>query len=98
MTVAAELASRGGNNAKNLIFKNCAPLTECISKINNKPVDNAKDIDIVIPMYNLIEYSDNYLSTSGLLWQNYRDEPCLNNACPIFDFTGANKLLKYKQK
>ena len=47
------------NNNKKVIFKNCAPFTNCISKINNTQIDNAKDIDIVIPMYNLIEYSDN---------------------------------------
>ena len=56
-------------------FKNCAPFTNCISEINNTQVDNAKDIDIVMPMYNLIEYSDNYVKTSGSLWQYFRDEP-----------------------
>ena len=52
---------------KTVIFKNCAPFTDCISKINNAQVDNAKDIDIVMLMYNLIEYSDNYSKTSGSL-------------------------------
>ena len=60
---------------KGVIFKNCALFTNCISEINNTQVDNAKDIDIVMPMYNLIEYSDNYAKTSGSLWQYYRDEP-----------------------
>ena len=45
---------------KGVIFKNCAPFTKCISRINNTDIDNAQDIDIVMPMYNLIEYSDNY--------------------------------------
>ena len=49
------------NTNKKVIFKNCALCTNCISEINNTQVDNAKDIDIVMPMYNLIEYSDNYL-------------------------------------
>ena len=49
---------------KKVIFKNCAPFINCISEINNTQVDNAKDIDIVMPMYNLIEYSDNYSKTS----------------------------------
>ena len=49
-------------------FKNCAPFSNCISEINNTQVDNAKDIDIVMPMYNLIEYSDNYAKTTGSLW------------------------------
>ena len=60
---------------KGVVFKNCAPFTNCISEINNTQVDNAKDIDIVMPIYNLIEYSDNYAKASGSLWQYYRDEP-----------------------
>ena len=48
---------------KGVIFKNCAPFTDCISEINNIRIDNAKDID-VITMYNLIEYSNNYSKTS----------------------------------
>ena len=55
------------NTKKKVIFKNRAPFTNCISKINNAQVDNAKDIDIVIPLYNLREYSDNYSKTSGSL-------------------------------
>ena len=50
---------------KGVIFKNCAPFTKCISRINNTDIDNAQDIDIVMPMYNLIEYSDIYSKTSG---------------------------------
>ena len=60
---------------KGIIFKNCAPFINCKSKINNRQIDNAKYIDIVIPMYNLIEYRDNDSKTSGGLWQYYRDEP-----------------------
>ena len=60
---------------RGLIFKNCAPFTKCISRINNTDIDNAKDIDIVMPMYNLIEYSDNYSKTSAILYQYYKDEP-----------------------
>ena len=52
---------------KGVIFKNCAPFTKCISRINGTDIDNARDIDIVMPMYNLIEYSDNYSKTSGSL-------------------------------
>ena len=49
---------------KGVAFKNCAPLAKCISRINNTDIANAQDIDIVIPMYNLIEYSINYSKTS----------------------------------
>ena len=63
------------NNDKKVIFKNCTPFTNCLSEINNTQIDNAKDIDIVMPMYNLIEYSDNYAKTSGSLWQYCKDIP-----------------------
>ena len=53
------------NTNKRVIFKNCAPFTNCITKINNAQVDDAQDINIVMSMYNLIEYSDAYLKTSG---------------------------------
>ena len=62
---------------KGVAFKNCAPFTNCISEINNTQADNAKDIDIVMPMYNVIEYSNNYAKTSGSLWQYFRDEPMI---------------------
>ena len=60
---------------KGVIFKNCASFINCKTEINNTEIDNAKDIDIVMPMYDLIEYSDNYSKTSRNLWQYYRDEP-----------------------
>ena len=65
--IAAQLlAARQANKRdKSVIFKNCASFTKCISRINNTDIDNAKDADIVMPMYNLIEYSDNYSKTSG---------------------------------
>ena len=63
---------------KGVIFKNCAPFTKYISRINNTDIDTAQDIDIVTLMYNLIEYSDNYSKTSGSLWQYYKDEPSDN--------------------
>ena len=68
-------ARQADERDKGLAFKNYAPFTNCISEINNTQVDNAKDIDIVMPMCNLIEYSDNYAKTSGSLWQYFRDEP-----------------------
>ena len=56
------------NIGKKVIFKNFSPFTYCISKINNTQTDNAEYIDIVMSMYNLIEYSDNYSKTSGSFW------------------------------
>ena len=66
-TAAADADSNNIN--KKVTFKNCASFTNCISEINNTQIGNAKDIDIVMPMYNLIEYSDNYSKTSRRLWQ-----------------------------
>ena len=60
---------------KGVTFKNCAPFTKCICRINNTDIDNARDINTVMPMYNLIEYSDNYSKTSGGSWQYYKDDP-----------------------
>ena len=68
-------ARQADERDKGVAFNNCAPFTNCISEINNTQIDNAKDIDIVMPMYSLIEYSDKYSKTSGSLWQYYRDEP-----------------------
>ena len=68
-------AMPAGEKNKGEIFKNCAPFIKCISNINDTEIDNAQDIDIVMPMYNLIEYSNNYSKTSGSLWQYYKDEP-----------------------
>ena len=68
-------ARRADERNKGVIFKSCASFTKCISKINNTKIDNAQAIDIVMSMYNLIEYSNNYSKTSGSLWQYYNDEP-----------------------
>ena len=61
------------NNDKEVVFKNSAPLTDCISEINNTYIDDGKDNDVVMPRYNVTQYSDNYSKTSGSLWQYYRD-------------------------
>ena len=60
---------------KKVLFKNCAPFIDCISEINNIQIDNAKDIGVVMPMYNSVKQSDNYSETLESLWQCYRDEP-----------------------
>ena len=71
---------------KKIIFKNCAPFTNCINEINNTKINNASDINMVIAMYSLIECSNNYSKTSGSLWQYYKDIPNGD----IADFNGAN--------
>ena len=67
------------NTNKKVIFKNCAQFTNSISKINKTQIDNAEYIDIVMPMFNLIEYSDNYSKTSGSLWQYCKEISAINN-------------------
>ena len=71
VTVAGENSSRKN---RPLTFKNNAPFTKCITKINNGLIDNAEDLDIVMPMYNLFEHSKTYKKTTGSLWNYYRDE------------------------
>ena len=90
---------------KRLIFKNNVPFRSCISKINNTFIDNAEDLYIIMLMYNLLEYSDNYCMTSGILWNFYRgkindDENAnddvnnrINNSKTI-----TSKFLEYKTK
>ena len=64
----ADAAARQADERdKGVVFKNCAPFINCISEINNTQIDNVKDIDIVMPMYNLIECSNNYAKTTGSL-------------------------------
>ena len=63
---------RADERSKRVIFKNCAPFTDCISEINNTQIDSAKVIDIVISMYNVIKYNNNYSKTSESLWWYYR--------------------------
>ena len=95
-TAAAD--ADANNTNKKVIFKNCAPFTNCISEINNTQVDNAKDIDIVMPMYNLIKYSDNYAKTSGSLWQYCLDIPAVNMNNEIVDFTINNRTDSFNFK
>ena len=64
----------GGDNNTKVVFKNCAPFEKCRTEINETFVDEADFINITMPMYNLIEYSDNYSDTSGSLWDFKRDE------------------------
>ena len=97
ITVAA-LAAGVGNNNIQVLFKNCAPFTDCISEVNNTQIDKAKDIDVVIPIYNLIEHSNNYSKTSESLWQYYRDQPVLTNAGALDNFPVNSAWFKFEQK
>ena len=79
IVVKGDITLEGDNNAnernKNLAFKNNAPFIKCISKLNDVKTDNAEDLDVVMPVYNLLEYSKDYRKTTGTLWNCYKDKP-----------------------
>ena len=84
-------------NVTRLALKNCAPFTKCNLEINDEHVDTAENLDITMPMYNLIEYSDNYQDSSATLYQYKRDEPPEDDA--VSDLTANHSdSLKYKIK
>ena len=94
-----------GNNPRDrqnkpLILKNNAPFVSCITRINGELIEDADDLDIVMPMYNLLEYSKNYRKTTGSLYNYYRDE--LNNDANLNNFANNNVIsseaFKYKAK
>ena len=74
-TRADAVARQADEKDKGVIFKDCTPFINCKTEINNTETKNAQNIDIVMPMYYLIEYSDNYSKISGSLWQYYKDDP-----------------------
>ena len=93
--VGGTIRGTGGNNNTRLALKNCASFTKCNLEINDEHVDTAEKLDIVMPMYNLIEYSDNYQDSSATLYQYKRDEPPEDDA--IDDLTVNNSSsFKYK--
>ena len=84
-------------NATRLALKNCAPFTKCNLEINDKHVDTAENLDLVMLMYNLIEYSDNYQDSSATLYQYNRDEPPEDDAAANLTADNSDSL-KYKIK
>ena len=72
--VTGNITVTGGNANTNVAFKNCTPFTRCVTHINDEHVETAKSLDIIMPMHNLLDYSDNYADSSGRLWQFKRDE------------------------
>ena len=93
--VDGTIRGTGGNNNTRLALKNCAPFTKCNLEINDEHVDTAENLDITMPMYNLIKYSDNYQDSSATLHQYKRDEPPEANA--IDDLTtNTSSSFKYK--
>ena len=101
ITVPNTGIAANSNIRKIIAIKNYTPFTDYISEINNTQIDNAIYIDIIMSVYDLIEYSDKYSKTSGILWQYYRDDLFLNKNGDIADFPDDNNnsaFLKLKQK
>ena len=98
VTVSAEERDRNEID-RDFLLKNNAPFISCISKINGVLIENAKDLDVVIPMYNLLEYNKNYSKTSGSLRNYYKDEltdEANGNNDPNKNVINS-KFFKYKQ-
>ena len=93
--VDGTIRGTGGDNNTRLAFKNCTPFTKCNLEINDEHIDTAENLDIVMPMYNLIEYSDNYQDSSATLYQYKRDEPPEANAIADLTVDNSNSF-KYK--
>ena len=80
--VTGDITATGGDANTRIAFKNCAPFTKCITHTKYEYIDGAGNLDIIMRVYNLIEYSDNYSDTSRSLWQLKRDEQNMNNGNP----------------
>ena len=104
ITVTAPGANNGANNIRDkrnipLILKNNAPFVSCITRINGELIEDADDLDIVIPMYNLLEYSKNYRKTIGSLYNYYRDELTNDDNDNFSNINVVNsEAFKYKNK
>ena len=105
ITVTAPGDNNNANNIRDkrnrpLILKNNAPFVSCITRINGELIEDANDLDIVIPMYNLLEYSKNYRKTIGSLYNYYRDELSDDTDFNNFDNIKVvnSNTFKYKNK
>ena len=101
VTVTANGDNNNANNIRDkrdrpLILKNNAPFVSCITKINGELIEDAEDLDIVMPMYNLLEYSKNYRKTIGSFYNYYRDE--LGGNANNNDNTVNSNTFRYKNK
>ena len=94
--VIANITTAGNNLATQAAFKNCAPFTKCITKIDETTIDDAENLDLVISMYNTIQYSSNYSKTTGSCSFYYKDEAANFNA--YIANTNDFKSLKYESK
>ena len=90
--VDSTIRAAAADNNTRLALKNCAPFTKCNLEINDEHVDTAENLNVVIPIYNLIEYSDNYQDSSATLYQYKRDEPPEDDAVADLTANDSNKI------
>ena len=93
--VDCTIRGTGDDNNTRLALKNCAPFSKCNLEINDEHIDTAENLDVVMPMYNLIEYSNNYQDSLATLYQYKRDEPPEANAIDDLTVDNSNSF-KYK--
>ena len=93
----AEAGEDANNTDKKVIFKNCTPFTSCIRRINITQTDYAQYVVVVMSMYSVIECSDNYLKTSGILWKYCRDLPA-DNESAVTNFAEVNVTHSFNLK
>ena len=79
-----------------MAFENCAPFTKCITKIDRTTIDDAEDLDLVMPMYNLREYGSIYSEATGSLWFYSKDEATDLNADIVNDNNFKSKILNIR--
>ena len=95
--VTGDINVTGINADTNAVFKNCAPFTRCETHINDEHFETAENLDIGMPIYNLIQNSENYADSSGRLYQFKRDESPMNDAGnPLNVALDNSKFFKYK--
>ena len=95
--VTGDITARNGNANTEVAFKNSAPFIKCITHINDEHDDDAENLDIIIPIHNLIEHIDNYSDKSRSLWQFKRDKSPVTNAGNP-DSASTNDLTSFKYK
>ena len=95
--VTGNIAVVNRNNNTDVCFKNCSPFIRCVAHLNDENIETSDNLDIVMNLYNLIEYSNIYEQSSGSLWQYKRDEQNLNAAGNI-DNVKANDSSSFKYK
>ena len=89
------IVERGDANTY-VAFKNCAPFARCITHINDEHLETAENLDIIMPMYNLLEFSDNYPDSSGSLYQFKTDEQNVGDGNIYNVSTDTSSFFKYK--